>query len=59
MTEYLSNLFNLEGKTAEVDFINFPAEHQEKLEGRIFDVAINIASMQEMNEGAIQTYFSF
>ncbi len=42
-----------------LDFLYCPAEHLEKLNGFSFDAAINIASMQEMNQLAIQEYFSF
>jgi hypothetical protein len=41
------------------DFIYCPAEHIEELSARSFDIAINIASMQEMNQNTIKTYFDF
>lgn len=41
-----------------MDFIYCPTEHIQKLEKIKYDVAINIASMQEMNYETIRQYFS-
>lgn len=41
------------------DFVYCPAEHLNALDGFTFDVAINMMSMQEMNEPTIARYFSF
>ena len=41
------------------DFLYCPAEFLEELDKYSFDVAINIASMQEMNQSSINTYFDF
>lgn len=41
------------------DFLYCPAEYIESLKGISFDIAINIASMQEMNENSIKAYFEF
>lgn len=41
------------------DFIYCPAEYLEQLSGFSFDLAINIASMQEMNPDSINRYFQF
>lgn len=41
------------------DFLYCPTEHLEKIEMFNYDVAINIASMQEMNFQTIERYFSF
>ncbi len=48
---------NEEAKDA--DFIYCPAEHLSLLNTVSFDLAINIASMQEMNNETIAYYFSF
>lgn len=44
---------------ANIDFLYCPAEFLEKLGGISFNIAINIASMQEMNENSIKAYFEF
>ena len=36
-----------------------PAEHLDKLNNCLFDVAVNISSMQEMNQDSVMNYFSF
>jgi len=41
------------------DFIFCPAEHTTSLNHFKFDVAINVASMQEMNSRTIKEYFNF
>jgi len=41
------------------EFLYCPAEFLEELDKYSFDVAINIASMQEMNQPSINTYFDF
>jgi SAM-dependent methyltransferase len=41
------------------DFIFCPAEHTTSLKQFKFDVAINVASMQEMNSRTINEYFNF
>ncbi len=43
----------------EADFIYCPAEYLSKLDGLRFDLAINIASMQEMNQATVSGYFDF
>ena len=43
----------------DLGFLYCPAEFLEKLDKYSFDVAINIASMQEMNQSSINTYFDF
>ncbi len=40
-----------------IDFLYCPAENIDMLEGIAFDMAINIASMQEMNKKTIERYF--
>jgi hypothetical protein len=40
-------------------FLYCPAEYLERLGGLSFEIAINIASMQEMNQTSINTYFDF
>jgi len=42
-----------------LDFIYCPAENLNSLENCVFDLAINIASMQEMNKETIKRYFTF
>lgn len=44
---------------SDLGFLYCPAEYLEKLNELSFDIAINIASMQEMNEISIATYFNF
>lgn len=44
---------------SDLDFLYCPAEYLEKLDELSFDIAINIASMQEMNQTSINTYFDF
>jgi SAM-dependent methyltransferase len=44
---------------AEADFIYCPAENLKELDALRFDVAINIASMQEMNVPTVRHYFDF
>ncbi len=41
------------------DFVFVPAEFLDALEGLRFDLAINIASMQEMNAASVARYFAF
>lgn len=41
------------------DFTYCPADRLGALDGRRFDVAINIASMQEMTPATVTTYFAF
>jgi len=41
------------------EFIYCPAEYLEELDQFVFDIGINIASMQEMNTATIERYFSF
>ncbi len=43
----------------EGDFNFCPAELISKIEGKNFDIAINIESMQEMNEATVKCYFDF
>lgn len=43
----------------DADFLYCPAERVEELATLKFDVAINIASMQEMNTEIVASYFSF
>lgn len=43
----------------DADFIYCPAENLSLLDSFSFDVAINIASMQEMNEKTVEYYFNF
>jgi hypothetical protein len=43
----------------DLGFLYCPAEYLEKLGELSFDLAINIASMQEMNQTSINTYFDF
>ena len=43
----------------ETDFVYCPTEHLETLDEFHFDVAVNIASMQEMNSHTISRYFQF
>ena len=45
--------------TSQADFLYCPTENLHTLEKLEFDVAINIASMQEMNSGTIDRYFDF
>jgi len=47
------------GQAEDADFIYCPAEHLSKLDGFRFDLAINIASMQEMNQATVSGYFDF
>jgi len=47
------------GEHANADFLYCPAEYLEGLNGLSFDLAINIASMQEMNKNSIDLYFDF
>ena len=42
-----------------VDFIYCPTEQLDALEGIKFDVAVNISSMQEMNNLTVNRYFEF
>jgi len=44
---------------ANVDFVFCPAEDLESLSGEKFDLAVNIASMQEMNSETLRRYFQF
>jgi SAM-dependent methyltransferase len=44
---------------AVADFVFCPAENLESLAGETFDLAINIASMQEMNSETVARYFRF
>lgn len=44
---------------AAADFIYCPAEHLDALNRFTFDIAINMMSMQEMNEATIGRYFTF
>jgi len=44
---------------AEADFIYCPTEDLDELDDIQFDVAVNIASMQEMNEKRVERYFTF
>ncbi|MBW1945947.1 MAG: putative sugar O-methyltransferase [Deltaproteobacteria bacterium] len=43
----------------QTDFVYCPAEHVEVLHGFVFDIAVNIASMQEMDPRVVDGYFSF
>lgn len=43
----------------EADFTYCPAENLHKLDSVTFDWAVNIVSMQEMNNATIQNYFDF
>ena len=43
----------------DIDFVFCPTEHLEALERFKFDIAINNASMQEMNASTIERYFAF
>ncbi len=43
----------------EYDFLYCPAEHLNKVDNVSFDLAINIASMQEMNQQTTEEYFSY
>lgn len=43
----------------DIDFVYCPTEHLATLEGFKFDVAVNIASMQEMNAFTVARYFAF
>jgi len=43
----------------QLDFIYCPAENLSALDENFFDVAINIASLQEMNTETIKGYFNF
>lgn len=45
-------------EAANADFVYCPADRVDAVEGR-FDLAINIASMQEMSEETVASYFSF
>jgi hypothetical protein len=44
---------------AAVDFLYCPAEDLPKLDGFTFDIAVNIASMQEMTPPTVARYFDF
>jgi len=44
---------------AKTDFVYCPTEHLDHLNDFQFDVAVNIASMQEMNAQTIARYFTF
>jgi hypothetical protein len=41
------------------DFVYCPSEHISSIDSFVFDIAINVASMQEMNVSTITAYFSF
>jgi hypothetical protein len=45
--------------TAKVDFVYCPAENLGELAPFLFDIAINVASMQEMSEMTVARYFDF
>lgn len=47
------------GESAQSDFIYCPAEHLDSLDDLVFDLAVNVASMQEMNMLTITKYFAF
>lgn len=55
----VSNKEEKEKGIRDADFIYCPAELLERLNGISFDVAINVASMQEMNQETISGYFDF
>ncbi len=51
--------FNLNSNDCNYDFIYCPTEYLQEVSKIKFDIAINIASMQEMNYDTISRYFSF
>lgn len=44
---------------AGADFVYCPADELQALEASGFDIAVNVASMQEMTPGVVDNYFSF
>jgi len=55
----VANSQELNEDKLEHDFIYCPAEHLKMVDSLSFDLAINIASMQEMNQETIEEYFSY
>ena len=55
----LTNSQELNQNKLQHDFIYCPAEHLKMVDSLSFDLAINIASMQEMNQETIEQYFSY
>jgi hypothetical protein len=47
------------GVDKNADFIFCPAENIASLDALVFDLAVNIGSMQEMNEQTVRNYFDF
>ena len=48
-----------QGDTYRSDFVYCPTEELDSIEGHRFDIAVNEASMREMNEATIARYFDF
>lgn len=46
-------------EAAGADFVYCPSDHRESLDASRFDVAVNVASMQEMDPAAVASYFAF
>ncbi len=56
---YIHKLVSRDVGADSIDFMYCPAEHLAMLERFEFDIAVNIASMQEMNSSTIADYFTF